>query len=54
MTTLIIFAALIYLIDHLGLEAKVHRVLNLVLAIAGIVLWVAACLGVALPACFRT
>lgn len=54
MTTLVIFAALIYLVNALGLKEPVRSVIVVLLAIIGLVLWLVACMGVTLPACLRT
>lgn len=54
MITLVIFAALIYLVSCLGLDIKVARPIVVILALAGIILFVAHCLGAHLPMCLTT
>ena len=54
MATLVIFSAIYYLLGGLKLSADSLATARLVTAIVGLVVFVLACLGVDVPACFRS
>ena len=53
MMTLVIFAALCYLVGHMPIEAKAKQIACWILSIAGAVIWLLGCIGVEIPNCFR-